>query len=58
MPESVVMRMLGHRSRNVFERYNVVSQDDLWDAVRRIESGQKDELAEARAEAEKNKKNG
>ncbi|MFC1609708.1 tyrosine-type recombinase/integrase [Myxococcota bacterium] len=38
--ESVVMKMSGHRTRNVFDRYNVISEDDLKDAVRRIEGGQ------------------
>jgi integrase len=38
IPESVVMRMSGHRTRAVFERYNVVSDDDLRDAVRRLEA--------------------
>jgi len=40
--ESVVMRMSGHRTRAVFERYNVVSEDDLKDAVRRLEAGAAD----------------
>jgi len=35
--ESVVMRMSGHKTRAVFERYNVVAAEDLRDAVRRIE---------------------
>jgi len=39
IPESVVMRMSGHRTRAVFERYNVVSDEDLKEAVRRLESG-------------------
>jgi integrase len=39
VPESVVMRMSGHRTRAVFDRYNIVSEDDLRDAVRRIEAG-------------------
>jgi len=39
VPESVVMRMSGHRTRAVFERYNIVEEDDLRDAVKRIEAG-------------------
>jgi len=38
VPESVVMRMSGHRTRAVFERYNVVDTQDLWAAVRALES--------------------
>jgi integrase len=38
VPESVVMRMSGHRTRAVFDRYNIVSEDDLREAVSRIEA--------------------
>jgi integrase len=38
VPESVVMRMSGHRMRAVFERYNVVDSQDLRAAVRALES--------------------
>jgi hypothetical protein len=38
IPESVVMRMSGHRTRAVFERYNVVDTQDLRAAVRALES--------------------
>jgi len=31
------MRMSGHKTRAVFERYNVVAEEDLRDVVRRIE---------------------
>ena len=37
--ESVVMRMSGHKSRNVFDRYNIVDIDDIKDAIEAIEKG-------------------
>jgi integrase len=39
VPESVVMRMSGHRTRNVFDRYNVVEDEDVRNAVKTIEAG-------------------
>lgn len=46
--ESVVMRMSGHRTRSVFDRYNIVDDDDLRTAVTRIEEGQRSVLEMAR----------
>jgi hypothetical protein len=32
------MQMTGHKTRSVFERYNIVSAGDLRDAARRLDS--------------------
>jgi len=39
VPESVVMRMSGHRTRTVFDRYNIVEDEDVKDAVAQLEAG-------------------
>jgi integrase len=48
--ESVVMKVTGHKTRAVFDRYNVIDDSDIQAAARCIEIGREQELAEASAE--------
>ena len=44
--EKVIMRITGHKTRSMFDRYNIVDPADLRDAAEKIEKGARQRTAE------------
>jgi integrase len=53
--EGVIMRIGGWRTRNVFERYNIVSQADIVDALQKLEQRRAERIELERVNEERRK---
>ena len=45
------MQMTGHKTRSVFERYNIVSGGDLREAAKRLDARDRDNFRDNRAKS-------
>jgi hypothetical protein len=45
VPQAVAMKISGHKTMAVLNRYNIVDETDLAEAARRIEAGRENRLS-------------
>ncbi len=50
IPERVIMQIVGHKTKSMLDRYNIVDREDLKDAVRKIEEWHKERARQAELE--------
>jgi integrase len=55
VPEKVAMLISGHKTRSVFERYNIVNERDVIDAMRRLDTYTRDRVSAEEAQAAEKK---
>jgi integrase len=57
IPESVAMKITGHKTRTMFERYNIVDEEDIRDVGRKVEFSQaNEESSQIRSQNENQRK--